>query len=120
MFIICSTATFVILHGKGNHLHKIMLLHLLHLLHLQPLPLQLGAVHGVAQLYDGLPPCPELQHTQSLSLFNLNTCLMEEKIIGGQMIQIRGGKSALYGGQKRQMRGGKSVKLGGGKSAEGK
>ena len=94
MFIICSSAAFVILHGKGNHLHKIMLLHLLHL-HLQPLSLQLGAVHGVSQLYDGLPPCPELQRTQSLSLFNLNTCLMEEKIIGGQMIQIRGGKSAL-------------------------
>ena len=59
--MICSTEAFVILHGKGNHLHEFMLLHLLHLLHLQPLSLQLGAVHGVAQLYDGLPPCPELQ-----------------------------------------------------------
>ena len=55
-----------------------MLLHLLHLLHLQFLSLQLGPVHGVAQLYDGLPPCPELQLTQSLSLFNLNICLVEE------------------------------------------
>ena len=62
MFIICSTAAFVILHGKGNHLHEIMLLHFLHL-HIQPLSIQLGAVHGVAQLYDGLPPCPELQRT---------------------------------------------------------
>ena len=76
--MIYSTEAFVILHGKGNHLHKIMLLHLLHL-HLQPLSLQLGAVHGVAQLYDGLPPCPELQLTQSLSLFNLNICLVEEE-----------------------------------------
>ena len=79
MLIICSTAAFVILHGKGNHLHEIMLLHLLHLLHLQPLPLQRGAVHGVAQLYDSLPPCPELQLTQSLSLFNFKICLVEEK-----------------------------------------
>ena len=77
--MICSTEAFVILHGKGNHLHEFMLLHLLHLLHLQPLSLQLGAVHGVAQLYDGLPPCPELQLTQSLSLFNLNICLVEEE-----------------------------------------
>ena len=83
MFIICLAAAFVILHGKGNHLHKIMLLHLLHL-HLQPLSLQLGAVHGVSQLYDGLLPCPELQRTQSLSLFKLNTCLMEEKEMGGK------------------------------------
>ena len=30
------------------------------------------------------------------------------------MIQIRGGKSALYGEQKRQLRGGKCVKLRGG------
>ena len=35
------------------------------------------------------------------------------KNIGGQLIQIRGGKSALYWEQKRQMRGGKCVKLGG-------
>ena len=42
------------------------------------------------------------------------------KIIGGQLIQIRGGRSALYGEQKRQLRGGKCVKLRGGKCAEGK
>ena len=43
-----------------------------------------------------------------------------EKIYGGQMILIRGGKSALWWEQKRQMRGGKSDKLGGGKSDKGK
>ena len=36
------------------------------------------------------------------------------------MIQISGGKSALWWEQKRQMRGGKSDKLGGGKSDKGK
>ena len=36
------------------------------------------------------------------------------------MIQIRGGKSALWWEQKRQMSGGKCIKLGGGKCAEGK
>ena len=99
-----------------------MLLHFLHLLHLQPLfiSFQFVAVHGVAQLYDGLPPCPELQLTQSLSLFNLYIDPYIEKIIGGQMIQISGGKSALWWEQKRQMSGGKSDKLGGGKSDKGK
>ena len=57
----------------SNYLQKVMLLHFLHLLHLQPLfiSFQFVAVHGVAQLYDGPPSCPELQLTQSLSLFNL-------------------------------------------------
>ena len=36
------------------------------------------------------------------------------------MIQISGGKSALWWEQKRQMSGGKSDKLGGGKSDKGK
>ena len=36
------------------------------------------------------------------------------------MIQISGGKSALWWEQKRQMSGGKSDKLGGGKSNKGK
>ena len=36
------------------------------------------------------------------------------------MIQISGGKSALWWEQKRQMSGGKSNKLGGGKSDKGK
>ena len=81
---------------------------------------QFVAVHGVAQLYDGLPPCPELQLTQSLSLFNLYIDPYIEKIIGGQMIQISGGKSALWWEQKRQMSGGKCDKLGGGKSDKGK
>ena len=36
------------------------------------------------------------------------------------MIQISGGKSALWWEQKRQMRGGKSDKLGGGKIDKGK
>ena len=45
---------------------------------------------------------------------------LKEKIIGGQMIQISGGKSALWWEQKRQMSGGKSDKLGGGKSDKGK
>ena len=43
-----------------------------------------------------------------------------EKIFGGQMIQISGGKSALWWEQKRQMSGGKCDKLGGGKSDKGK
>ena len=45
---------------------------------------------------------------------------LKEKIIGGQMIQISGGKSAFWWEQKRQMSGGKSDKLGGGKSDKGK
>ena len=83
MLIICSTAAFVILHGKGNHLHKSMLLHLLHLLHLQPLSLQLGAVHGVAQLYDGLPPCHELQLTVTFTFQFKHLSCGRRKNLGG-------------------------------------
>ena len=77
--------------------------------------LQLADAHGVAELHGGLPPCSELQHTQSLSLSNLYICPILRKDNWGQMIQISGGKSALWWDQKRQMSGGKCVKLGEGK-----
>ena len=79
-----------ILQGRGNHLQKVRLLHLLHISYLFiTISHQLGTAHGVAQFYDGLPPCPELQLTQSLSLFNLYICPMLRKYNWGQVIHKR-------------------------------
>ena len=52
--------------------------------------------------------------------FSICTLTHTEKKIGGQIIQISVGKSALWWEQKRQMSRGKSDKLSGGKSDKGK
>ena len=58
-------------------------------------------------------------HSPQTVHFHFSICTLRKKI-GGQMIQISGGKSALWWEQKRQMSGGKCDKLGGGKSDKGK
>ena len=58
-------------------------------------------------------------HSPQTVHFHFSICALRKKI-GGQMIQISGGKSALWWEQKRQMSGGKSDKVGGGKSDKGK